>query len=246
MPLDRTSKVCGTDGVTYKSVCLLEMKACMHQTPIMVAYEGGCRPLQAANQQLQNHVSQGDWGQRPHQQQGREGDSSSEESDESSEERSAGRPPTRTPFIPQTIAPTRRILYDRVTIPPQVPESSTTPYYSTMIPEGCPETCPIQDLPVCGSDGVTYGSPCLFKAQSCRPEGSGLTAVYAGACIPTCGSECEALYDPVCGTDGTTYNSVCVLDQTSCRLEDETLTVAYRGECFNTLRGKRPIQPFLR
>ncbi|PIK33691.1 Kazal-type proteinase inhibitor, partial [Apostichopus japonicus] len=116
----------------------------------------------------------------------------------------------------------------RVTIPPQVPESSTTPYHSTMIPEGCPETCPIQDLPVCGSDGVTYGSPCLFKAQSCRPEGSGLTAVYAGACIPTCGSECEALYDPVCGTDGATYNSVCVLDQTSCRLEDETLTVAYR------------------
>merc|ERR1719495_2398338 len=34
---------CGTDGVTYGNLCLLELEACTHQADLAVAYPGECK-----------------------------------------------------------------------------------------------------------------------------------------------------------------------------------------------------------
>lgn len=88
--------------------------------------------------------------------------------------------------------------------------------------------CANLDLPMCGTDGRTYGSPCLLGCQ-------GIMLAHEGACGiagDTCGSDdqcqqgltckenqcapeeqgcfCPQVYQPVCGVDGVTYGNGCM------------------------------------
>ncbi|OWK08383.1 hypothetical protein Celaphus_00011080 [Cervus elaphus hippelaphus] len=115
----------------------------------------------------------------------------------------------------------------------------------------CRQACSGVYDPVCGSDGITYGSACELEATACAlgreirvarrgPCGQwwinrcgqcrfgALCEAETGRCV--CPSECVASAQPVCGSDGHTYASECELHVHACT-HQISLHVASAGPC---------------
>lgn len=100
------------------------------------------------------------------------------------------------------------------------PVNSTEPRKCELIP------CTREYLPVCGSDGVTYGNDCEFDVAKCSSPD--LTKAFTGECDNPfdCGLIlCEGEYPPVCGSNGVTYD-LCTFVVAKCLSPDLTI-----GEC---------------
>ncbi|KAM7030447.1 LOW QUALITY PROTEIN: agrin [Acridotheres tristis] len=110
----------------------------------------------------------------------------------------------------------------------------------------CPTECVPSAQPVCGTDGVTYGSECELHVRACTQQknigvasqghckscGHSLCSFgsrcVGGQCLcPRCQPQPPA---PVCGTDGVTYESPCQLRVASCQLQ-KSIEVATTGPC---------------
>ncbi|XP_070111744.1 agrin isoform X20 [Equus caballus] len=110
----------------------------------------------------------------------------------------------------------------------------------------CPQACPGIYDPVCGSDGITYGSTCELEATACT-LGQEIRVARRGPC-ETCGDtlctfgavclagqcvcpRCERpMPGPVCGSDGVTYGSTCELREAACRQQTQ-IKEARAGPC---------------
>ncbi|XP_047394467.1 agrin isoform X4 [Sciurus carolinensis] len=110
----------------------------------------------------------------------------------------------------------------------------------------CRQACSGVYDPVCGSDGITYGSTCELEAMACA-LGRDIQVARRGPCDPcgqcrfgalceaetgrcVCPSECVASAQPVCGSDGHTYASECELHVHACT-HQISLHVASAGHC---------------
>uniref|UniRef100_A0A3Q2HRE0 Agrin n=1 Tax=Equus caballus TaxID=9796 RepID=A0A3Q2HRE0_HORSE len=110
----------------------------------------------------------------------------------------------------------------------------------------CPSECVASAQPVCGSDGHTYASECELHVHACTHQIS-LHVASAGHC-QTCGDtlctfgavclagqcvcpRCERpMPGPVCGSDGVTYGSTCELREAACRQQTQ-IEEARAGPC---------------
>ncbi|XP_045106231.1 serine protease inhibitor dipetalogastin-like [Portunus trituberculatus] len=103
----------------------------------------------------------------------------------------------------------------------------------------CPRFCPGRYDPVCGSDGNTYGNQCALQIVSCRDPSLRISSRgECGAPFNKCPDVCPDQEDPVCGSDSVTYRNECVFQATTCRGATATSTP---GACVTEPQPSCPV-----
>ncbi|CAL1545351.1 unnamed protein product, partial [Lymnaea stagnalis] len=112
----------------------------------------------------------------------------------------------------------------------------------------CPWSCDQFQLPVCGSDGITYSNLCELEKAGCgtspqRP----VVLKHEGSCERDwCKKACPLTHRPVCGSNNVTYDNECALRLSNCnKTSDNPITVWYEEEC-RELGCERPCPKIFR
>ncbi|XP_038054207.1 agrin-like [Patiria miniata] len=236
-PLD-SNPVCGTDGETYNSRCLLEAHACQTgDQSLIVLYDGPCIPpgvvVPLPRRDPTTLASRREPRPTP--------------ADRPVRERLSYCPTeAECSMLYLPVCGSDGTTYSswchlRLVACRTPGETLTVSHMGECLEStntGCGEPCPDVFEPVCGSDNMTYHSLCSLRRITCL-RGEDLPTAHGGECILpalVCPLVCPGTNDPVCGTDGNSYPSLCVIRLVACRSADERekeLRMAYRGLCMN-------------
>merc|ERR1712046_388045 len=105
----------------------------------------------------------------------------------------------------------------------------------------CPLMCNRMYAPVCGSNGVTYGNECMMTTDSCERD-EDITKAHDGECdadtqfiSEKCSAMCTREFNPVCGKNGNEfkiYPNKCLLQFDSCSSNGAIFEVD-QSKCMN-------------
>eukprot|EP00095_Tigriopus_kingsejongensis_P003781 maker-scaffold155_size301336-snap-gene-1.5 protein:Tk03781 transcript:maker-scaffold155_size301336-snap-gene-1.5-mRNA-1 annotation:"serine protease inhibitor dipetalogastin precursor" len=103
-------------------------------------------------------------------------------------------------------------------------------------PEGGKCNCSVSFRfePVCGSNNHTYPEICILYKEACARPQLDLVIQYTGVCVhdTSCTQSCRQDYEPVCGSDANTYPNACTLQSEACKL-GKVIEIVRQGPCDN-------------
>jgi hypothetical protein len=236
--------VCGTDGMTYSNNCQLKSFNCMKKTAVTVAYQGACVDLKESECNvactMQNQPVCGTNGLTY-------GNLCQLESDACLKKipvvvAHQGECADTTCNVACTmknepVCGTDGLTYGnlcQLESEACLKKSSVTVAHQgecvDLKQSTCNVACTMQNVPVCATNGLTYGNLCQLEADACLTK-TAIAVAHQGECVDrTCNVACQMKNEPVCGTDGLTYGNLCMLESEAC-LKKSSVTVAHQGEC---------------
>ena len=98
--------------------------------------------------------------------------------------------------------------------------------------------CPCNSVynPVCGNNGVSYGSRCRLECSNVALSHEGPCNYFNWAESPHYNCPCEYKFSPVCGQDGSTYENECTI---KCGHQ----MVKHKGACMNPCNCSNVYKP---
>jgi len=236
------SPVCGSDGATYYSKCVLKRTACLRGLNLEIDYNGECnvRPSRKCPKfcnRMLAPVCGSDGETYPNRCVLEQTACKNELLENLLVEVSEG--PCDSNVISQLKGANLQENNSD-------PELTIEPYSVLDVPtidEACPTMCSRMYAPVCGSNGITYGNKCMMIVDSCERK-EDITKMHDGECkedqstesnTKECNLFCTREYNPVCGQVGDhfrIYSNACTLGVASC-LTDGAVIPVHQSKCNN-------------
>jgi len=204
--------VCGSDGVTYQSHCILQKIGCLNKTSVEVVNSGPCLQITELPSKCNIECKKiylpvcGDDGQTYD---------------------------NICMMRKQACLDGMEILLEH-SGPCSEKEEDFDPFkgmFENILEDDCPLSCEGESIePVCGDNGVTYDNNCQLRLESCN-KNINIQQEKSGPCkISKCDANCEGFEDEVCGSDGRTYGSECHLEKVACQT-NTNITISSQGSC---------------